>query len=174
MAYEYSAFHSQAEGSQITTRSGTGHLGRTMSTEGNTPKACTRARGGNGHKGYIETVTSPRAVPAPETTLARALPRPQTVIRPRAAPIPQVLTGTGRTRTGDGDKPDGRAGNREARGHTRLTRIREGIEDGNMPKGCTRTREANKHKGATGLEMVTKPRVALGPRMASGDTKQRQ
>ena len=131
-----------------------------MSTEGNTPKACTRARGGNGHKGYIETVTSPRAVPAPETTLARAAPRAETVIRPRAAPITKVLTGTGCTRTGDGD--------------TRLTRIREGIEDGNMPKGCTRTREANKHKGATGLEMVTKPRAALGPRMASGDTKQRQ
>ena len=142
MAYEYSAFHSQAEGSHITTRSGNGHLGRTMSTEGNTPKACTRARGGNRHKGYIETVKSPRAVPAPKTTLARALPRPQTVIRPRAAPIPQVLIGTGRTRTGDSDKPEGRAGKREARGHTRFTRIREGIEDGNKPKGCTRTREA--------------------------------
>ena len=149
-------------------------MGRTMSTEGNTPKACTRARGGNGHKGYIETVRSPRAVPAPETTLARALPRPQTVIRPRTAPIPQVLTGTGRPRTGGSDKPEGRAGNREARGHPRLTRIREGIEDGNNPKGCTTTKEANKHKGATGLEMITKPRAALGQRMASGDTKQRQ
>ena len=67
-----SACHSQATGSHIKTRSGNGHLGRTMSREGSTPEGHTRASDSNGHRSFVGKVTSPRALPGAETQSQRA------------------------------------------------------------------------------------------------------